>query len=249
MKIEGTNRRYQFFITDHLGSTRAIVEKVGGTTTLVQENHYGVWGETLAGLSSNGDWIFLFQGKEYIDFEGYKLYDFHTRGYDPWTGRFWQMDGPNQFASGYVGMGNNPVSFVDPDGQWVHVLIGGVTNLVSNWGNINGNFWKGVGYFGIGAVAGAVGAGVGAGVNVAIAGGSFSAGFWGTASGVASTGFFSGLATGASAGFSNGFLSGTGNGLMQGNSLGSSLGSGFRTGGMQGAFGGVTGGRRNTCSF
>lgn len=246
VKIEGTNRRYQFFIKDHLGSTRAIVEKIVGTTTLVQENHYGVWGETLAGLSSNSDWNFLFQGKEYIDFEGYKLYDFHTRGYDPWTGRFWQMDGANQFASGYVGMGNNPVSFVDPDGQWVHLLIGavigGVTNLVSNWGNINGNFWKGAGYFGIGAVAGAVGAGIGAGVNVAIAGGTFSAGFWGTASGVASTGFFSGLATGASAGFSNGFLSGTGNGLVQGNSLVSSLGSGFRTGGIQGAFGGVTGG-------
>lgn len=73
VKVEGANRRYQFFITDHLGSTGAIVERVSGTTTMVQENHFGVWGETLAGLSTGGDWNFLFQGKEYIDFEGYNV--------------------------------------------------------------------------------------------------------------------------------------------------------------------------------
>lgn len=32
-------------------------------------------------------------------------------------GRFNQIDGANQFASGYVGMGNNPVNGIDPDGQ------------------------------------------------------------------------------------------------------------------------------------
>lgn len=188
----------------------------------------------------------MYQGKEYIDFLGLNQFDFHSRSYNSWIGRFDQIDGANQFASGYTGMGNNPVSGIDPDGQWVHIAVGaavgGVANLASNWKNINGNFWKGLGYFGIGAAAGALGAGVGAGVNVAIAGGSFGAGFMGTASGVASTGFFSGAATGASAGFSNGFVSGTGNSLIQGNSFGSSLGSGFKTGRKQGFIGGATGG-------
>jgi hypothetical protein len=56
-----------------------------------------------------------------------------------------------------------------------------------NAGNID-NFWQGLGYFGIGALAGAASAGIGAGVNVAMAGGTFGAGFMGTAAGVSSTG-------------------------------------------------------------
>lgn len=234
---------YQFFILDHLGNTRAIVQRLNATTALVQENHYGVWGEVLEGIGTQGDWLFLYQNKEWVDGLGY---DFHSRQYDPFRGQFDSIDPKNQFDSGYLGMGNMPTMSIDPDGQWVHLVvgavIGGVTNLALNWKNIDGNFWKGLGYFGVGAAAGALSAGIGAGVNVAIAGGSFGAGFMGTATGVASTGFVSGLATGASAGFTNGFVSGTGNGLLGGNSFGNSLGSGFRSGIKQGVFGGITGG-------
>ena len=38
------------------------------------------------------------------------------RNYDPQTGRFLQNDPYDQFASGYVGMGNYPVNGVDPSG-------------------------------------------------------------------------------------------------------------------------------------
>jgi RHS repeat-associated protein len=72
-----------------------------------------------------------FQGKEFQDGFGY---DFLTRTYDPYTMRMLQVDGANQFASGYVGMGNNPVMMVDPDGQAVHIAvgaaIGGTINLI-----------------------------------------------------------------------------------------------------------------------
>lgn len=179
VKVEGGGNRYQFFITDHLGSTRIIIERVSDTAVLVQELHYGVWGEKLEGIGINGDWNFLFQGKEYIDFEGYNAYDFHTRSYDPWTGRFNQVDGADQFASGYTGMANNPVSFVDPDGQIAFVplliavgkaiavgaAIGGVSYTAGvgfSQGGFNnwnwGQFGKSVG---IGAVGGAVSFGIG----------------------------------------------------------------------------------------
>lgn len=71
----------------------------------MQENHYGVWGEPLS-IGVQGDFKnALFQSKEYIDFEGYNSYDFHTRSYDPWAGRFTSLDPKNQFSSGYIGMG------------------------------------------------------------------------------------------------------------------------------------------------
>jgi hypothetical protein len=48
-----------------------------------------------------------FQSKEWQDGFGY---DFLTRIYDPYTMRMLQVDGANQFASGYVGM---PPAFRD----------------------------------------------------------------------------------------------------------------------------------------
>lgn len=118
VKVESGIKRYQFFLTDHLGNTRIIIERVSDTAALVQELHYGVWGEKLEGIGVDGDWNFLFQGKEYVDFEGYNIYDFHTRSYDPWTGRFNQVDPVDIHGlSGYAGMANNPLSFIDPDGR------------------------------------------------------------------------------------------------------------------------------------
>ena len=51
--------------------------------------------------------------------------------------------------------------YSDPDGEWVHIVIGavigGVTNLISNWGNCEG-FWQYAAAFGAGAASGAVSA-------------------------------------------------------------------------------------------
>ncbi len=127
---------------------------------MVQSVAYGPWGETLEGLGSTIGWPFLYQGKEYINGLGY---DFHTRSYDPHTGRFMQVDGANQFASGYTDMGNMPTMGVDPDGQIVFIplvvagaaLMGGSLNLYSNWGKVK-NWKQGLAYFASGAVGGAV---------------------------------------------------------------------------------------------
>ena len=79
---------------------------------------------------------------------------------------------------------------MDPDGEWVHLLIGAIVGGVINWAVHGAEFsWKGLGYFAIGAVAGALSAGIGAGVGVAVQGGSFGAGFIGTSTAVAG-GFF-----------------------------------------------------------
>ncbi len=172
--------------------------------------------------------------------------------YDPVLGRMLSADnyvgdaGFTQDYNRYTYARNNPLKYTDPSGEiWNFVIgaaIGGVTNLIANWKNIDGNFWRGLGYFGVGAAAGALSAGIGSGINVAMAGGSFAAGFAGTASGIASTGFISGFATGAAAGLTNGFVSGTGNSLMGGSNIGTALNSGLGSGVKQGLIGGVTGG-------
>ncbi|MEQ8627859.1 RHS repeat-associated core domain-containing protein [Ekhidna sp.] len=41
---------------------------------------------------------------------------FELRMYDPLIGRWLAIDPYGQYASGYLGMGNNPISMVDPDG-------------------------------------------------------------------------------------------------------------------------------------
>ena len=67
---------------------------------------------------------FLYQGKEWQTELGLNLYDFHARQFDPALGRFLRVDPAGQFNSPYVGMGNNPVMTVDPDGNIAFVALG-----------------------------------------------------------------------------------------------------------------------------
>ena len=65
---------------------------------------------------------YSYQGKELIADLNLAVYDFHSRAYDPLLGRFTSPDPQNQFASGYVGMGNNPVMGIDPNGEFVFAV-------------------------------------------------------------------------------------------------------------------------------
>ena len=124
---------------------------------------------------------FLYQGKELQAEVDSSLYDFHARQFDAAIGRFTSVDPQNQFMSGYVGMGNNPVMGVDPDGEWVHIVIGAVIGGAINLGikayqgDIN-SWGDGFAAFGIGAAAGAVGAATGGAAFLAAGGGAAGAG-------------------------------------------------------------------------
>lgn len=133
-----------------------------------------------------------------------------------------------------------------PSGEWIHILIGAAIGGVVNWA-MNGCQFnaKGLGYFGVGAVAGALTAMIGAGVSSYLAGGSFSAGALGTSSAwacTATSSFVNGAIIGASGGLAGGFASGVGNGLVGGDNIGKSLGNGVRDGLIGAASGGILGG-------
>jgi RHS repeat-associated protein len=177
----------------------------------------------------------------------FKLLNMNARLYDPAIGQFLSPDpyiadyGNSLDYNRYMYARNNPLVYTDPDGEWIHLVIGavigGVVNVAMNWKKID-NFGQGLAYFGVGAAAGALGAGVGAGISSAMAGGSFAAGFAGTSSAMtATTSFVSGAAIGGGAGASSGFTTGFGNGLLQGQSFGQALGQG----GMYGLYGGLSG--------
>ena len=72
---------------------------------------------------------YLYQGSysDYDDDIGWN--DFALRSYDAQVGRFWQCDPYDEFASGYTGMGNDPVNMVDPSGGSV---VGNVLNVIKD---------------------------------------------------------------------------------------------------------------------
>ncbi|MBN8650630.1 MAG: fibronectin type III domain-containing protein [Cytophagales bacterium] len=111
---------------------------------------------------------YRFQSKAIQKDLGVELYDFGSRLYDPYTGRWFAVDPQKQFASPYTAMGNNPLMMVDPDGElvWfvpiiIGAVIGGATGGVyaANSGDysILGGIWRGAL---IGGIAGAGGVGV-----------------------------------------------------------------------------------------
>ncbi|TAE39867.1 MAG: hypothetical protein EAY79_05145 [Runella slithyformis] len=149
------------------------------------------------------------------------------RWMDNLTGRMSGIDPMDQFASGYVGLGNNPVMGTDPDGQWVQYAIGAVLGGFSGYkiGKAQGaTGWGLASYIFSGAAIGAISVGAGEAVL-----GSFSF--------AAQAGVSSGASIGAysAAGAAGGFVSGAGMAGLSGGDV--------WQGGLNGAFwGGISGG-------
>jgi RHS repeat-associated protein len=110
-----------------------------------------------------------FQFAEFTTGHGLALYDFHARMYDPCTARWLVPDPAAQFANPYLAMENSPVTFTDPDGQWVQYVVGAFFGGIagSQYANAQGfTGWKKFGFIAGAALIGAASAGAG----VAIAG-------------------------------------------------------------------------------
>ncbi|MFC5283656.1 RHS repeat domain-containing protein [Pedobacter alpinus] len=241
------NSQMYYLHRDYLGSILLITDDQGASK---EQRHFDAWGNIVKLTDGNGnnltDFAILdrgYTGHEHLSKVG--LIHMNGRLYDPLLHRFLAPDNFVQDPSntqnynryGYVL--NNPLSHVDPSGEFIHLIIGAAIGGISNWIANGANFsWKGLVQFGVGAVAGALGAGVGAGISSALSGAAFSAGFLGTtAAGVVGSGFMSGAVVGSAAGFAGGFAGGFGNALLNGSSFGSALGSGLK-GGAWGALGG-----------
>jgi len=155
---------------------------------------------------------------------GLEMYDFHARHFDPQLARWIVPDPAMQFSNPYLGIGNNPVMYVDPDGEFIvqSVMIGGFVNSMIS-GMSGANSGEVFGNFGIGALAGAASGGVAV---------KFSGGI----------GFIKGAIQGGASGFTGGFISGAGNSWLHGDDVGQGLMAGMKIGGKGALIGGALGG-------
>ena len=135
----GTNALSQdihYFHTDHLGSVRAITDNSG---SVIEQNAYYPFGSrhTFGNTYAQTTNRFKFNGKEEQTTGNLNYLDYGARMYDSNIGR-WMVQDP--LAEKYYSQSpynycvNNPVMFVDPDGEDVRVTIQG--NTVSVEANI-----------------------------------------------------------------------------------------------------------------
>lgn len=85
-----------------------------------QATDYETWGGILREQKYNPDeeYRYGYQGKYAEKDEETGWYSYELRMYSPELGRWTTKDPAGQYFSTYVGMGNNPVSMVDPDGAY-----------------------------------------------------------------------------------------------------------------------------------
>jgi len=122
---------------------------------LLEEHYYYPTGLEMFALSSSATNGHVrsrlgYQGQEHENTFALNLNEFEARHYDPQTGRWMVPDPALQFPSPYVGMGNQWVSGVDPDGRavlfvgakLVGALIGGIANMIANKDQIKMEYAK-----------------------------------------------------------------------------------------------------------
>jgi len=118
---------FEYYLKDHLGSTRAVMEEAsgGGGWEIIQATNYLAYGmeiplvtPVVAERSRE-----MFTGKE-LDNEGTGLNYFGKRYYDPLVGVWNAVDPKDQDFTIYGYCAGNPILIVDPDGECFWEIFG-----------------------------------------------------------------------------------------------------------------------------
>lgn len=121
-----------YYITDHLGSTRVIIED---GEVIGEYNYYpygGAWSTST--MIQNSDNRYTFSGKEDQTEFGAALLDFHARGFGSRIPVFMQQDPKLReyySVSPYTYCFGNPVNYIDPDGQKGKAVIDKQTKTIT----------------------------------------------------------------------------------------------------------------------
>lgn len=244
---------YDYYLKDHLGSTREMINDQDIITEAVNYSPYGMM-ESLASVGTEKAKE-KFTGKEYDEEgplgggTGINAYYFGARYYDPELGIWMSPDVAQQFWNSY-GYSANPVIMIDEDGNFAWIIpalliaAGGAMNVASNRDNID-NFWEGLGYFAIGAgqsaaamyggpVGAIIGGGLGGMANAAIGGASGDQ--------ILMSGFIGAFSSGVGYGVGQWAANNIGSVVINGFSIGSPVLKGAVAGAVGGAAGGYAGG-------
>ena len=103
-------------LADHLGNVRAVIQKKKSEITALSATDYYPFGMAMPGREVvNGEpYRYAYQGQEKDPETGKEA--FQLRLWDGRIGRWLTIDPKKQYASPYLGMGNNPIIGIDPDG-------------------------------------------------------------------------------------------------------------------------------------
>ncbi len=113
--LNRTTETMLYEITNHLGNVRALVAKGENNQPIavLGTADYYPFGMPFPD-EQNLDYRYAYQGQEKDEETGMEA--FELRLWDARIGRWLTPDPYGQYASPYLGMGNNPISRVDPDG-------------------------------------------------------------------------------------------------------------------------------------
>lgn len=130
------------FVRDLVGSTVTVIDVARAAVAsnlptlnaaLVEQDAYLAYGDRLSAsamtLKTDTDNRYRFNGKERHDWAGYPYIDYGARMYNPLIGSWLSPDplaDKYTSTSPYAFCAGDPVNYVDPDGNWVWAVVGGV---------------------------------------------------------------------------------------------------------------------------
>ncbi|MGI6540493.1 MAG: RHS repeat domain-containing protein [Bacillota bacterium] len=127
---EGENPAQTYFLhTDMLGSIRAITDSAGQVAARFEYEPFGLVTERSGSAASGAE---RYTGKPFD--EGTGLYYFGARYYDPEAGRFTSRDPAKDGLNWYAYCRQNPLIYVDPDGECPLPIITGAIGAAAGAG-------------------------------------------------------------------------------------------------------------------
>ena len=139
LNANGTPTRWNYYITDHLGSTRMVVDSNDSIRETINYYPFGseMRMEAPAQMTNNLGHPFRFTGKELDRQNNLNMYDFGARMFDVAGVPMWTSIDPlaekYYSISPYAYCNNNPVILVDPDGKLVVFAKGVSDNFKKNF--------------------------------------------------------------------------------------------------------------------